>query len=97
MAVLANLSREERIGLLIAGTAHVALAVVLMLQDAEREPIEPPKRITVSLAEEVALDTASPDPSISAHGPTAMALPQPSPRRSSPPSTPPSFSGSPRP
>lgn len=63
MAALANLSREERIGLLIAGTAHVALAVVLMLQDADREPIEPPKRITVSLAEEVALDTASPDPS----------------------------------
>ena len=63
MAALANLSREERIGLLIAGTAHVALAVVLMLQDNNRTPIEPPKRITVSLAEEVALDTASPDPS----------------------------------
>ncbi len=63
MVSLANLSREERIGLLIAGTAHVALAVVLMLQDNALEPIAPPQRITVSLAEEVALETASPDPS----------------------------------
>jgi protein TonB len=62
MVALANLSREERIGLLIAGTAHVALAMVLMLQNNSRTPIAPPQRITVSLAEEVALDTASPDP-----------------------------------
>ncbi|HSG54810.1 MAG TPA: hypothetical protein VLA45_05095, partial [Paracoccaceae bacterium] len=60
---MANLSREERLGLLVAGTAHVALALVLVLQDSAREPIAPPQRITVSLAEDVALDTTSPDPS----------------------------------
>lgn len=63
MEAASNLSRDERIGLLIAGTAHVALALALVLQDGAREPIEPVERITVSLAEEVALDTASPDPS----------------------------------
>ncbi len=63
MEALANLSREERIGLLVAGAAHVALAMVLMLQDNTLEPIEPPQRITVSLAEEVALEATSPDPS----------------------------------
>ncbi len=59
----AGLSREERLGLLVAGAAHVALALVLVLQDSAREPIAPPQRITVSLAEDVALDTTSPDPS----------------------------------
>jgi hypothetical protein len=63
MEAFANLSREERLGLLVAGTAHVALALVLVLQDSTREPIAPPQRITVSLAEDVALDTTSPDPS----------------------------------
>jgi hypothetical protein len=63
MAAASTLSREERIGLLVAGTAHVALALALVLQDGAREPIAPVERITVSLAEDVALDTASPDPS----------------------------------
>lgn len=86
MASLANLSREERIGLLIAGTAHVALAVVLMLQDNALEPIAPPQRITVSLAEEVALETASPDPSADPAAalapelaPEVLPLPEPKP------------------
>jgi len=63
MEAFANLSREERLGLLVAGAAHVALALVLVLQDSTREPIAPPQRITVSLAEDVALDTTSPNPS----------------------------------
>ncbi len=63
MAPLANLTREERLGLLVAGTAHVALALALVLHDTAREPIAPPQRITVSLAEDVALDSTAPNPS----------------------------------
>ncbi len=88
MEALANLSREERIGLLIAGTAHVALAMVLMLQDNTLEPIKPPQRITVSLAEEVALVSTAPDPSADPAAATApvlspevLPIPEPTPTR----------------
>ncbi|GAA0273099.1 hypothetical protein GCM10009127_11900 [Alteraurantiacibacter aestuarii] len=63
MATLANLSREEKLGLLVAGAAHVALAVALMLQDDSRAPYEPPQRIDVSLATDVSLTSTAPDPS----------------------------------
>ncbi len=63
MAPYANLSREEKIGLLVAGAAHVALAVAMLVQaDLERE-YTPPKRITVSLASDVSLQSTAPDPS----------------------------------
>lgn len=63
MASTVSLSREEKVGLLLAGTAHVALALMLIFNRSQPEPYKPPERITVSLAEEVALDTAAPDPS----------------------------------
>ena len=63
MASLIHLSREERIGLLVAGTAHVALVAGLLLHRPAPTPYVPPERITVSLASDVALDSTAPDPS----------------------------------
>jgi outer membrane biosynthesis protein TonB len=63
MAPLANLSREEKIGLWIAGGAHIALGVALVVQVGTVAPYTPPQRITVSLATDVSLETTSPDPS----------------------------------
>jgi hypothetical protein len=63
MAPFANLSREEKLGLLVAGTAHVALALALVLQDDSMAPYTPQQRITVSLATDVSLETTAPNPS----------------------------------
>ncbi len=63
MAPFANLSREEKLGLLVAGSAHVALALALVLQDDSMAPNTPPQRITVSLATDVSLESTAPDPS----------------------------------
>jgi len=64
MAIIANLSSEERIGLGAAVVAHVALAAALAVH-AMREPPDysPPERIEVSLATEVSLQSTAPDPS----------------------------------
>lgn len=64
MASFAHLSREERIGLGIAAAAHVALVAALVWQvrdDPTALPI--PERMTVSLADEVSLESTAPDPS----------------------------------
>src|SRR3989337_1037441 len=64
MASLAHLSREERIGLGIAAVAHVALVGALVWQvrdDPTALPI--PERMSVSLADEVSLESTAPDPS----------------------------------
>lgn len=94
MAPLANLTREERLGLLVAGTAHVALALALVLQDGDREAIAPPERITVSLAEDVALDSSAPDPS---DNPAASTAPELSPDRFEAPPPEPAVTPVPRP
>lgn len=80
MAGTASLSREEKVGLLLAGTAHVALAVLLITQRPDPKPLTPPERITVSLAEDVGLDSTAPDPSpdpAAAMAPDLAPLPQP--------------------
>lgn len=63
MASTASLTREEKVGLLLAGAAHVALAWMLITQRPDPVPLTPPERITVSLAEDVGLDSTAPDPS----------------------------------
>jgi protein TonB len=91
MASSAPLSREELVGLLLAGTAHVALALFLILHEPEPKPYTPPERITVSLAEDVALDSTAPDPSpepAAAMAPELAPLPQP-PAAAPPPPPPP--------
>ena len=63
MASLANLNREERLGLGIAAIAHVALVAALVWQvNDEPEALPIPERMTVSLADEVSLESTAPDP-----------------------------------
>lgn len=64
MAMFADLSREERVGLGAAAVAHVALAAALAFH-ATREPPDyaRPERIDVNLASEVSLTSTAPDPS----------------------------------
>jgi periplasmic protein TonB len=81
MASLANLSREERIGLGIAAVAHVALVAALVWQvrdDPTALPI--PERMSVSLADEVSLESTAPDPAAEAQAAVAPVLsPEPAP------------------
>lgn len=80
MPTSASLSREEMVGLLLAGAAHVALAWMLVTQRPDPRPLTPPERITVSLAEDVGLDSAAPDPSpdpAAAMAPELAPLPEP--------------------
>jgi hypothetical protein len=63
MAVLANLTREERLGLGIAVAAHVVLVAGLMLQPGKRDAMPIPERMSVSLADEVSLESTAPEPS----------------------------------
>jgi protein TonB len=64
MAAIAHLRGEERLGLGVAAVAHVALFAAL-LWHANREPaiVPPAERMSVSLAEEVSLESTAPDPS----------------------------------
>lgn len=62
MAMLANLKREERIGLGIAAGLHVALVLAFLVQPKSREAIEPAERMTVNLASEVGMEAAAPEP-----------------------------------
>lgn len=81
MAAFSSLNREERIGLGIAAGAHVALAVALVVA-ANREPAElpMPERMTVSLADEVSLESTAPDPSAQPQAAVAPVLaPEPAP------------------
>lgn len=81
MASLAHLSREERIGLGIAAAAHVALVAALVWQvrdDPTALPI--PERMSVSLADEVSLESTAPDPSAEPQASIAPVLsPEPEP------------------
>jgi hypothetical protein len=63
MASFAHLSREERLGLGLAAVAHVALVAALVWQVRdEPTPLPIPERMTVSLADEVSLESTSPNP-----------------------------------
>lgn len=82
MAALANLSREERIGLGVAMAAHVALAAAFFVQPESRDAYAPPERMDVSLASEVSLRSTAPDPSAqpaAAIAPELSAEPEPAP------------------
>lgn len=75
MAMLADLSREERVGLGAAVVAHLALAAGLAFH-ATREPppYTPTERIDVNLASEVSLESTAPDPSAEPAAATAPEL-----------------------
>lgn len=80
MAVLANLTREERIGLGVAAAAHVVLVAGLMLQPGQRDAMPMPERMSVSLAEDVSLQSTAPEPSAEPAAAVAPVLaPEPEP------------------
>ena len=53
---------EERIGLIVAAAAHVALLVLLVVRPPGGESVIPPQRIEVTLTDEVGLTSTSPEP-----------------------------------
>lgn len=76
------LRTEEKIGLLAALVLHGALVAVLLMQAVRSEVSVFPERMTVSLATEVGLEAASPDPvaeSRAAIAPTLADDPAPAP------------------
>lgn len=73
-------SREERIGLALATVAHIALVAGLVSTDKAPRPLPPPERMTVRLAEEVGLESASLNPFEQAQASIAPELsPEPAP------------------
>lgn len=81
MASFAHLSREERVGLGIAALAHVALVAALVWQVRDDPtPLPIPERMTVSLADEVSLQSTAPEPAAEAQAAVAPVLaPEPAP------------------
>lgn len=72
--------REERVGLIVAVVLHVALLAVLLWQPREAPPAPVEERMTVSLAEDVGLEAASPAivrESRAAQAPELSDLPEP--------------------
>lgn len=71
----ASLRKEERLGLAVAVAAHAALLVGLAIH-ASREPAQfaMPERMIVSLADDVALTSASPNPTMEAQAAVAPTL-----------------------
>ena len=56
----AALKPEERTGLAVAVVLHVAIVAMLLLQPKPNHPLKVPERLTVSLAEDVGLESTSP-------------------------------------
>lgn len=74
------LRNEEKIGLGAAVVLHGALVAVLLMQTVRSEVSVFPERMTVSLATEVGLDAASPDPVAESRASIAPTLaPEPAP------------------
>ena len=81
------LRNEEKVGLLAALVLHGALVAVLLMQAVRSEVLVFPERMTVSLATEVGLEAASPDPvaeSRAAIAPTLADDPAPAPEAAQP-------------
>ena len=64
MAAFAHLRREEKLGLGVAVALHIALVGALLAGSWRSPPrIPPAERMTVSLADDVSLNSAAPNPS----------------------------------
>lgn len=75
-----TLRREERAGLAIAVVLHVALAAAFLVQPAKRTAVPDEKTVTVTLAEDVGLESQAPQPIAESAAPTAPVLaPEPAP------------------
>ena len=69
-----GMSREERIGLVVAIAAHLGLVAWLALAPSRSTFQPPPDRMTVSLSDEVAPEATSPEPLAQAAPETAPTL-----------------------
>ncbi len=69
-----GMSREERIGLVVAIAAHIGLFAWLALAPSRSTFQPPPDRMTVSLSDEVAPEVTSPEPMAQAAPETAPTL-----------------------
>jgi hypothetical protein len=75
MAALSHLRREEKLGLGIAVVAHIALVAALIFEARREVPVIPPaERMTVSLADDVSLESTAPNPSQDAQAAVAPVL-----------------------
>lgn len=75
MAALSHLRREEKLGLGIAVVAHIALVAALIFEARREVPVIPPaERMTVSLANDVSLESTAPNPSQDAQAAVAPVL-----------------------
>ncbi|KWV94592.1 energy transducer TonB [Erythrobacter sp. AP23] len=79
---------EERTGLIVAVALHLALFGLLIVQGLFPAPvIDPPQRMTVSLAEDVGLSATAPDPVAESRASTAPTMdlnPAPAPEQEVP-------------
>ena len=79
---------EERTGLIVAVVLHVALLAILIVQGLFPAPaIDPPQRMTVSLAEDVGMEATAPDPVTESRASTAPTMdvnPAPAPEQQQP-------------
>lgn len=75
MAAYAHLRREEKLGLWIAIAAHIALVIALLVEARREIPLIPPaERMTVSLSDDVSLESTAPNPSQEAQAAVAPVL-----------------------
>ncbi|MEG9269215.1 energy transducer TonB [Qipengyuania sp. Mu-71] len=83
-----GISAEERTGLAVAVVLHLALFAMLIVQGLFPAPvIDPPQRMTVSLAEDVGMEATAPDPVTESRASTAPTLdinPAPAPAQDQP-------------
>ena len=81
MAAFAHLRREEKLGLGVAVALHVALVAALIFEARREVPTIPPaERMTVSLADDVSLESTAPQPSQDTQAAVAPELaPEPEP------------------
>ncbi|MEC8179623.1 MAG: energy transducer TonB, partial [Pseudomonadota bacterium] len=79
---------EERTGLIVAVVLHVALLAILIVQGLFPAPaIDPPQRMTVSLAEDVGMEATAPDAVTESRASTAPTMdvnPAPAPEQQQP-------------
>ena len=75
MAAFAHLRREEKLGLGLAVVAHIALIAALIFEARREVPVIPPaERMTVSLSDNVSLESTAPNPSRDAQAAVAPVL-----------------------
>lgn len=74
------LRREEGIGLALAIAAHIGLAAFLLWRPAGKALVTPPERMTVTLSDDVAPTSTSPQPAAAAAPDRAPTIGEPAPQ-----------------